>query len=198
MWCVESPPVATGGLSTHHRYTNGESALFPGECPDFDLPGPLVVSAARGEPVAVEVSAAPAIQGPQSGRILVFARRVEPGAPASTEIDSSAFEPTGTAVAGREVQALNAGGVAIVDGETDAFPTPFSRLPPGTYRFQAVLDRNHDYNYGGRGGGDIVSPVVEARLPGPARHPDHRPDRKQPMRRGQRRRRRRQQFSQLS
>src|SRR6185436_6371077 len=33
---------------------------------------------------------------------------------------------------------------------------------------QAVLDRNHDYNYGGRGEGDIVSPVVEARLPGPA------------------------------
>ena len=30
-----------------------------------------------------------------------------------------------------------------------------------------MLDRNHDYNYGGRGAGDIVSPVVEARLPGP-------------------------------
>jgi len=29
-----------------------------------------------------------------------------------------------------------------------------------------VLDRNHDYNYGGRGPGDIVSPVVEALLPG--------------------------------
>ncbi len=55
-----------------------------------------------------------------------------------------------------------------MDGETDSFPTPFSQLPPGTYRFQAVLDRNHDYNYGGRGAGDILSPVVEARLPGPA------------------------------
>lgn len=29
-----------------------------------------------------------------------------------------------------------------------------------------MLDRNHDYNYGGRGPGDIVSPVVEALLPG--------------------------------
>ena len=129
------------------------------------LAGPALAA-----PVAVEVTTAPAIQGPQSGRILVFARRVEPGAAAATEIDSSPFEPTGTAVAGREVQALVAGRPAIVDGETDAFPMPFSELPPGTYRFQAVLDRNHDYNYGGRGAGDIVSPVVEARLPGPAPH----------------------------
>ena len=122
---------------------------------------------ALADPVAIEVTAAPSIQGPQSGRILVFAHRVEPGAPATNEVDSSPFEPTGTAVAGREVQALSAGRPALVDGETDAFPTPFSQLPPGTYRFQAVLDRNHDYNYGGRGPGDIVSPVVEARLPGP-------------------------------
>lgn len=123
---------------------------------------------ALAEPVAIEVTTAPSIQAPQSGRILVFAHRVEPGAPASNEVDSSPFEPTGTAVAGREVQALTSGRPAIVDGETDAFPTPFSQLPPGTYRFQAVLDRNHDYNYGGRGAGDIVSPVVEARLPGAA------------------------------
>jgi hypothetical protein len=125
---------------------------------------------AFADPVAIEVTTAPAIQGPQSGRILVFAHRVEPDAPAATEVDSSPFEPTGTAVAGREVQALIPGRPAVVDGETDAFPTPFSQLPPGTYRFQAVLDRNHDYNYGGRGAGDIVSPVVEARLPGPAPH----------------------------
>ncbi|WP_395613534.1 alpha/beta hydrolase [Allosphingosinicella sp.] len=127
----------------------------------------VAATPALADPVAIEVSTAPSIQGPQSGRILVFAHRVEPGAPAATEVDSSAFEPTGTAVAGREVQALTAGRPAIVDGETDSFPTPFSQLPPGTYRFQAVLDRNHDYNYGGRGAGDILSPVVEARLPGP-------------------------------
>ena len=121
----------------------------------------------RAEPVAIEVTTAPSISGPQSGRILVFAHRVEPGAPASTEVDSSPFEPTGTAVAAREVEALLPGRPAIVDGETGAFPTPFSQLPPGTYRFQAVLDRNHDYNYGGRGAGDVLSPVVEAQLPGP-------------------------------
>src|SRR5205085_433454 len=117
---------------------------------------------ALADPVAIEVTTAPAIQGPQSGRILVFAHRVEPGAPVTAEVDSSPFEPTGTAVAGREVQALSAGRPAIVDGETDAFPMPFSHLPPGTYRFQAVLDHTHDYNYGGPGAGDIVSPGAAA------------------------------------
>lgn len=54
---------------------------------------------ALAEPVAIQVGAAPTVRGPQSGRILVFARRVEPGVPATGEIDSSPFEPTGTAVA---------------------------------------------------------------------------------------------------
>jgi S-formylglutathione hydrolase FrmB len=130
----------------------------------------LLLAAAQpafADPVAITVAAAPTLDGAQSGRILVFATRVEAGAAPATEVDSSAFAPTGTAVAAREVQALRPGETAIVDGETDAFPNAFSALPPGRYRFQAVLDRNHDYNYGGRGAGDILSPVVEARLPGP-------------------------------
>jgi hypothetical protein len=130
----------------------------------------LLLAAAQpafADPVAIMVGAAPTLDGAQSGRILVFATRVEANAAPATEVDSSAFAPTETAVAAREVQALRPGGTAIVDGETDAFPGAFSALPPGRYRFQAVLDRNHDYNYNGRGAGDIVSPVVEARLPGP-------------------------------
>lgn len=123
---------------------------------------------ALADPVAVPVSvAAEAAPAPQSGRLIVFAQRIEPGAAAQEEVDSSPFNPTGTAVAAREVQSFAAGQVALVDGEVDAFPTAFSQLPPGTYRLQAVLDRNHNYNYGGRGAGDIVSPVVEATLPGP-------------------------------
>src|SRR6476469_2508104 len=124
-------------------------------------------SAALADPVAIPVTAAPSVHGLLSGRVLVFAHRVEPGAAPETEIDSSPFAPTETAVAAREIDALAAGQVATVDAEIGTFPAPFSALPPGTYRFQAVLDRNHDYNYGGRGVGDIVSPVVEARLPGP-------------------------------
>jgi S-formylglutathione hydrolase FrmB len=128
----------------------------------------LLAAPALAEPVTIPVAAAPGLQGPLSGRLIVFARRTEPGAAAEAGIDSSPFEPTGTAVAAREVEALAPGALAIVDGEADAFPSAFSQLPPGSYRFQAVLDRNHDYNYGGRGEGDIVTPVVEARLPGPA------------------------------
>ncbi|MBV9882490.1 MAG: alpha/beta hydrolase [Sphingomonadaceae bacterium] len=124
-------------------------------------------AAARAEPLNVDVAAGPAVQAPLSGRLLVFAHRVEPDAAPETAIDVSPFAPTDTAVAGREVAALAPSGVASVDVDTDVFPGPFSRLPPGTYRFQALLDRNHDYNYAGRGEGDLVSPVVEAHLPGP-------------------------------
>jgi hypothetical protein len=134
-------------------YTAAALALFP-------LP------ASAADPVAIPVAAAPALTAPVSGRLLVFAVRVEPGAAAATEVDTSAFRPTETAVAAREIAALRGGTVAIVDGETDAFPSAFSALPPGRYRFQAVLDRDHSYNYGGRGPGDILSNVVEARLPG--------------------------------
>jgi len=123
---------------------------------------------ALADPVAIPVDAAPDVAAPLSGRLLVFAHRVEPGAAAATEVDSSPFEPTGTAVAAREIDGISAGATVLVDGETGAFPSAFSALPPGRYDFQAVLDRNHDYNYGGRGEGDVLSAVVRADLPGPA------------------------------
>ncbi|HEY1607512.1 MAG TPA: alpha/beta hydrolase [Allosphingosinicella sp.] len=127
----------------------------------------LVGAPALADPVTIPVAAAPGTEKPLSGRLIVFAQRIDPGAPPQGQVDSSPFHPTDTAVAAREVEALAPAQVAIVDGETDAFPTAFSKLPPGTYRLQAVLDRNHDYNYGGRGPGDLLSPVVEAHLPGP-------------------------------
>jgi S-formylglutathione hydrolase FrmB len=123
---------------------------------------------ALADPVAIPVDTAPDVAAPLSGRLLVFAHRVEPGAPAATEVDSSPFEPTGTAVAAREIEGMGAGATVLVDGETGTFPSAFSALPPGRYDFQAVLDRNHDYNYGGRGEGDVLSGVVRADLPGPA------------------------------
>jgi enterochelin esterase-like enzyme len=46
-----------------------------------------------------------------------------------------------------------------------AFPEGFSRMPPGEYAVQAVLDVHHTYNYGGRAAGDLLSPVVRLRLP---------------------------------
>jgi S-formylglutathione hydrolase FrmB len=123
------------------------------------------VAQTTAEPIPVAL--APAVKGPESGRIIVFAKKVEPGAAVPTEVDTSAFEPTGTAIAAKETWSLRQGDVAEIDGDADTFPAAFGALPPGTYAFQAVLDRNHDYNYGGRGPGDLISPVVEARLPGP-------------------------------
>lgn len=115
----------------------------------------------------IPVTLAPSISSPQSGRIIVFATKVDPAAEPPTAVDSSAFEPTGAAIAAKETWSLRQGDTAEVDGGADTFPEAFAKLPPGTYAFQAVLDRNHDYNYAGRGPGDIVSPVVEAKLPGP-------------------------------
>ena len=136
-------------------------AVMPVPLPAQPVPAPVKA------PVTIPVTVAPGMGDGLSGRLIVFAKKVEPGARPDDDIDTSPFHPTDTAIAAREVSALRQGGVAIVDGETDAFPGPFSALPPGTYRFQAVLDRNHDYNYAGRGEGDLVSAVVEAILPGP-------------------------------
>ncbi|TPG22308.1 enterochelin esterase [Sphingomonas koreensis] len=122
---------------------------------------------AQTAPETIPITLAPSIQGPQSGRILVFAKKVDPAAKTPDAVDTSAFEPTGTAIAARDTWSFVQGQIAEIDGDTDSFPSAFSKLPPGTYALQAVLDRNHDYNYRGRGEGDVVSPVVEAKLPGP-------------------------------
>lgn len=127
---------------------------------------PAVAQQPAAPSASIPVALAPTLQGPQSGRLLVFAKRVEPGAKPEESIDTSPFEPTGTAIAGRDVWSWDPGQVAQVDTGADAFPGAFATLPAGTYRFQAVLDRDHDYNYGGRGAGDLVSSVVEAALPG--------------------------------
>lgn len=119
------------------------------------------------QPVAIPVVTQKALGDDAGGRLLVFAQKVEPGAKPQDEVDTSPFEPTGTAIAAIEVKRMEPGQTALVGTDIDAFPTAWSKLAPGTYRLQAVLDRNHDYNYGGRGPGDLVSPVVEATLPGP-------------------------------
>lgn len=128
------------------------------------LAPPALVQAANA---SIPVTLAPSISSPQSGRIIVFAKKVDPTADPPAEVDNSAFEPTGAAVAAEETWSLRQGETAEIDSGADVFPSALDKLPPGTYAFQAVLDRNHDYNYAGRGPGDVVSPVIEAKLPGP-------------------------------
>src|SRR5581483_8812645 len=72
------------------------------------------------------------------------------------------------AIASQEVARLEPGATVKLDADVTAFPTPFSQLKPGRYAVQAVLDRDHSYNYTGRGPGDLVSGVVEMDLPGNA------------------------------
>jgi len=130
---------------------------------------PIFVSAgaeAAPQSFAIPVTLDPSIEGVRSGRIIVFAEKVEPGADATDKVDFSIFAPERVSVAAREVEALAPGAAALVGTGVDAFPQSFADLAPGEYRFQAVLDRNHNYNYAGRSGGDIVSGVVAATLPG--------------------------------
>lgn len=130
------------------------------------LLGALLLGAAAPDPVTVPVTVAPALGEHVSGRLIVFVEKATDTARPDAPIDFSPFAPTGASIAAREVTDLQPGRVAGVDGETDVFPGPLSALPAGTYRAQAVLDRNHDYNYGGRGPGDLVSKTVTFTLPG--------------------------------
>ncbi|WP_049622707.1 alpha/beta hydrolase [Frateuria defendens] len=107
---------------------------------------------------------------PASGRLLLFAVDAKAARAAAKDgkveaVDVNPFFPTQTAIAAREVGRLAPGGEVLLDGDDQAFPAAFSRLPPGDYLVQAVLDVHHDYNYHGRDGGDLLSPVVALHLP---------------------------------
>ncbi|MEM1131923.1 MAG: alpha/beta hydrolase-fold protein [Pseudomonadota bacterium] len=118
------------------------------------------------QPVTVSVTLAPDMETNQSGRLIVFVSPVEVDAEPQKSVNTSPLNPTETAVAARDIVAFSPGDIATVDGEVGSFPTAFSDLAPGNYRFQAVLDRDYSYNYRGRGPGDIVSDVADATLPG--------------------------------
>ncbi|MEP6898473.1 MAG: enterochelin esterase, partial [Rhodanobacter sp.] len=113
---------------------------------------------------------------PTSGRLLLFATdakaaEAEAGAEShgkdSTveEVDANPFRATETSVAAREVSQWVPTQSVDIDADQMAFPAGYSKLPPGDYVVQAVLDVDHSYNYSGRGAGDLVSAVVKVHLP---------------------------------
>jgi len=130
----------------------------------LSLMGPAPLAAA---PVEVPVELAVPAPTPLSGRLIVFAEPSKPGEKIPDSVDANPFAGTPTAVAARDVLSLSTGQVAIVDTETDSVPKAWSELPPGRYHIQAVLDVDHDYNYSGRGAGDLISEVTDVSLPGP-------------------------------
>ena len=111
-----------------------------------------------------------------SGRLLLFAvdaKAAQAVAEAESKgkssvvesVDADPFSGTVTSVAAREVDHWAPGQAIDIDTNRMAYPAPWSQLPPGDYLVQAVLDVNHDYNYTGRGAGDLVSDVVRLHLP---------------------------------
>ena len=123
-----------------------------------------VAAAAHAAPVTFRIDAGACSVQPVSGRMLVFAKPLT-GTDLPASVDTGSFNASDTPVAAQEVDAITAGRPVIVDADVIAFPKPFSQLAPGRYAVQAVLDRDHSYNYSGRGAGDCVSPVTAVDLP---------------------------------
>ncbi|HET7359064.1 MAG TPA: alpha/beta hydrolase-fold protein [Rhodanobacteraceae bacterium] len=106
---------------------------------------------------------------PVSGRLLVFAEAADVAKKQAkggvvTRVDTSPFSPKQVSVAALDVDHLQPGATIDIDTDAIAFPAGFSALKPGAYVVQAVLDVNHDYNYSGRGAGDLVSDVTPVTL----------------------------------
>jgi hypothetical protein len=106
--------------------------------------------------VFFRIQTAASIDGPVSGRLLIF---LKPGS-GDKEVSVSEFNPQETWVAAREVHDLAPGTAIEVDADELAYPKAFSALPAGNYEAQAVLDVDHSYNYKQRVPEDWVSNVV--------------------------------------
>ncbi|MGZ2412082.1 S-formylglutathione hydrolase FrmB [Sphingomonas sp. F9_3S_D5_B_2] len=127
----------------------------------------LGLTAAAAPPVEVPVRLDVAQKAPIGGRLIVFAEPAKAGEPAPKSVDANPFAGTPTAVAARDIASLSTGQVAVLDTNADAVPEAWSKLKPGRYHLQAVLDVDGNYNYAGRGAGDVVSKVTDVTLPGP-------------------------------
>ncbi len=119
------------------------------------LPGSRALAAGPAH-VFFRVEAASSINGPVSGRLLVFVKQGE----SDKEVDITEFHPQDTWVTALEVHDLAPGAAVEVDADETAYPEPFSQLAPGDYEAQAVLDVDHTYNYSGRSPEDWMSAVV--------------------------------------
>jgi uncharacterized protein (DUF2141 family) len=127
------------------------------------LPAIALMGAAAPE-ARIAVTIPPGLDSRSGGRLLVFA---EAATPQNAQADAVDVGDPGAkvTVAARDVVDFGPGRRVTIDTDEIAFPTGFASLPPGAYRVQVVLDRNGDYNYAGRGAGDLLSKVVTIDLP---------------------------------
>lgn len=129
---------------------------------------PLLVAALSGAAMPetrLQVALPPGFQGDAAGRLLVFAQPIGVGKDGEDNIDIGGPNSQGVSVSARDVTSFGAQRIVAIDTQQVAFPKPFSELTAGEYRIQVVLDRNGDYNYAGRGSGDLVSHVATVRFP---------------------------------
>jgi Putative esterase len=116
------------------------------------------------------VNLGPQITAPVSGRLLVFLKQGTEG----KDIDVNPFLPTSVSIAAKEIYYWQPATSVDVDTDELAFPAGFSGHQAGDYEAQAVLDVNHNYNYGGRSEGDLLSNVVALKswAPGQGAEPE--------------------------
>ncbi|WP_419827750.1 alpha/beta hydrolase [Sphingomonas sp.] len=132
----------------------------------FLTPLLLLLAAASLPETRLAVTLPAGWNGDASGRLLLFAEPATAENAKADAVDTAEFGgKDAVSVAARDVASFGAARSATIDTQETAFPAGFASLKPGDYRVQAVLDRNGDYDYGGRGEGDLVSRVVTIRWP---------------------------------
>lgn len=129
----------------------------------------LALVALVAAPVAatdIQVRLSASTPKPVSGRLIVFAQRVDPSTKATPDaIDIESFSPPDhVAIAARDIDDLAQDEIVRVDADDTAWPGPFSGMPAGDYWVQALLDTRRDYGHYGRGGGDLTGPVTRVHL----------------------------------
>lgn len=112
-----------------------------------------------------EVVLPPTLAGDAGGRLLIFTEPATAANEGADAVDLNGADQQSVSVAGRDVAGFGPARSVTIDAGDAAYPAGLATLPPGSYRVQAVLDRDGSYNYGGRGPGDLVSKVVTVRLP---------------------------------
>jgi hypothetical protein len=80
-------------------------------------------------------------------------------------VDTDASDRIGVSLAARDVTGFGRTRTVTLDALERAFSRDFAATAKGDYRVQIVLDRNGDYNFSGRGPGDIASKVVRVHFP---------------------------------
>jgi hypothetical protein len=131
-------------------------------------------AAVASDDAQIVISLSPGLGHEESGRALIFVQALRGQAKLDKEVDFDLGSPEPVWMEAQELRGLHPHHTTALDSPA-VYPGALSALAPGLYEVQAVLDRNHDYAYGGRGPGDLLSRVVKVRLPGriPALVLDH-------------------------